>query len=280
MKKVVLISGCSSGFGLHTAVRAAAQGHRVWATMRDLSRGDALERAAAQAGVSLEVRALDVDDQVSIDGCVAEIERECGRVDVLVNNAGFALGGTVYDTGLDELRGQLETNFFGAVALAKAVLPGMVSRGSGRIVQVSSMSATSPMPGLGAYAASKRALEGITEAMRMELAPFGVQVTSVAPGTFRTEIFRKRRLARAFGSADSPFRSLSERALERLDRAVERHAGDPVLVAAKIVELMEVPDPPLRVVIGRNARLQAVVRRFVPQRAWENLMRRIAGMEA
>src|SRR5690606_16038167 len=119
MSQVVLISGCSSGFGLLTAVRAAKSGHRVFATMRNLDRRGALDDAARAANVTLDVLALDVDDTDSIARCVREVEHRAGRIDALINNAGFGFGGTVVDLTLDELRAQFQTNFFGTVALSK-----------------------------------------------------------------------------------------------------------------------------------------------------------------
>lgn len=202
-----------------------------------------------------------------------------GHVDVLVNNAGFGLGGSVYDLSMDELRAQFDTNFFGAVALTKAVLPGMIARRRGRIVQVSSASALHATPGLGAYCASKAAIEGITEALRHELAPFGVHVTSLLPGMYRTEAFQKRRLARSALDASSPFHELSRRALERLDWLVEHNAGDPQEVADALVRVIAAPNPPARVLVGRDARLQTTLRALVPARVWEPLVRRVVGYD-
>lgn len=275
--QVVLISGCSSGFGLLTAVAAARAGHRVFATLRDPARGGPLEEAARAAGVSLEVLALDVTRAESIEACVAEVEQRAGRVDVLVNNAGYGHGGTVYDLSLPELRAQMETNFFGTIALSKAVLPGMVARRSGRIIQVSSVNALYSPPGLGAYCASKRALEGITEAMRYELLPFGVYVTSVLPGTFRTEVFNKRQLASKTGDEGSPYAEIARGTMERIDRIVEKKAGDPTQVSRLLVSLLTHPRPPLRVVVGADGHVLRFARALLPERVWELLIRRTLG---
>lgn len=277
--QVVLISGCSSGFGLIAAVKAAKAGHRVFATMRDLNKRAALDRAAAEAGVTLEVRQLDVDSTESIQQCVEGVLRDAGRIDALINNAGFGMGGTVFDLTMDELRAQFETNFFGTVALTKAVLPGMIERRSGRIIQVSSNSARLPTPGVGAYAASKCALEGITEALRLEVAAFGVHVTSVLPGMFKTEAFTKRRLARAFGTNTSPFSTISEKGLKKLDSIVEKNAGDPAVVADLLVKLLDDPAPPLRIVVGIDAKIRQLANTVLPARAWEWLVSRTLGFD-
>ena len=138
--QVVLISGCSSGFGLLAAVRAAKAGHRVYATMRDLNKRASLDRAAADAGVKIEVRQLDVDSAESIQQCVDGILREAGRIDALINNAGFGMGGTVFDLTMDELRAQFETNVFGLVDLTNRVVPSMKAHGRGDIVNIASTS--------------------------------------------------------------------------------------------------------------------------------------------
>lgn len=277
MSQVVLISGCSSGFGLLTAVRAAKAGHRVFATLRNLNGRGALDEAARSAGVSLDVLPLDVNDADSIACCIDEVLRRAGRVDALVNNAGFGFGGTLFDLTLAELRAQFETNFFGTVALSKAVLPGMIERRSGRIIQVSSANALYSPPGLGAYSASKRALEGITEAMRYELAPFGVHVTSVLPGTYRTEAFTKRRIAENTQAADSPYKEVAARAIQNIDRIVETKAGDPERVAKVLVDLLTHPRPPLQKVVGADARLTATLKQLLPEPVWGRIIRKAVG---
>ncbi len=275
--KVVLISGCSSGFGLITAVQAAKAGHRVFATMRDVGKRQEIDRAASAAKVTVDVRALDVDKAESIQTCVDGVLRDAGQIDVLVNNAGFGMGGTVYDLNMDELRAQFETNFFGTIALTKAVLPGMVARRQGRVIQVSSNNSRNAVPGLGAYSSSKAALDSLSEAMRFELASFGVFVTSVQPGMFKTDVHQKRRLAKAFGSASSPFRTISETGLRRVDLAVQRNAADPQPVAELLVRLIDDPAPPLRVTIGSSAKFQNLARSILPARTWEWLIRRAVG---
>lgn len=277
MSQVVLISGCSSGFGLLTAVRAAKAGHRVFATLRNLERRGALDEAAAAAGVTLEVLPLDIDDADSITRCVEEVLRRAGRVDALVNNAGFGFGGTLFDLTLPELRAQFETNFFGTVALTKAVLPDMIERRCGRIIQVSSANALYSPPGLGAYAASKRALEGITEAMRYELAPFGIHVTSVLPGTYRTAVFTKRRLAENTQADTSPYKDVATRAIQNIDRLVETKAGDPERVAKVLVDLLTHPNPPLQKLVGTDARLITTAKQLLPEPLWGRIIRKAVG---
>ncbi|MCX7169899.1 MAG: SDR family NAD(P)-dependent oxidoreductase [Proteobacteria bacterium] len=272
--QVVLVSGCSSGFGLLIAVAAARKGHRVFATMRNLAARSALDSAASAAKVSVELLALDVDNQLSIDHCVAAVMAAAGRIDCLVNNAGFAMGGCIYDLSMAELRAQMETNFFGAVALAKAVLPGMIARRGGHIIQMSSIAALNSTPGLGAYSASKRALEGFTEALRYEVAEFGIRISSVLPGMYKTDVWSKRKLAAQFGDADSPFGERSKQGLELIDQLATRHARHPREVVDLVLRLMAHPNPPLQTLCGLDAKMQMWLRSMLPARWWERAVRK------
>lgn len=175
-KSVVLISGCSSGIGLALAREFASRGCRVFATAR---RPEAIEHLEKE---KMEIAALDVTDQKSIDACVAEVLSKAGRIDVLVNNAGYALIGPMIDLAMDDLRKQLETNVVGLVALTKAVAPHMIKRRSGLIVNMSSISGILATPFAGAYCASKSAVNMLSIALRLELAPFGISVVTVQPG--------------------------------------------------------------------------------------------------
>lgn len=275
--QVVLVSGCSSGFGLLIAVAAAKKGHRVFATMRHPESRGALDVVAGAAQVSVEVLQLDVDDEDSIQRCVGDVLAAAGRIDCLVNNAGFGMGGSVYDLTMDELRAQMETNFFGAVALTKAVLPSMIASKSGHVIQVSSVAALHSTPSLGAYGASKRALEGITEALRYEVADFGIRVSSVLPGMYKTEVWEKRKLAARFGDESSPFAERSKKGLALVDKLVEKQARHPQEVADVVVRLMENPSPPLQTLCGLDAKVQTWARALIPASWWERAVRKATG---
>src|ERR1700744_6364033 len=183
-QKIAIVTGSSSGIGLVTAVELARNGCRVVATMRDLTRNGRLIEAAQRAGVlpELNMRRLDITEFSSLPGAVDDIVRDHGRVDLLVNNAGFSTAGFVEDTHLDELRHQMETNFFGNVGMTKAVLPAMRRQRSGHVVQVTSISGRCAAPILSSYAASKFALEGWSESLRIELHSLGIRVVLVEPG--------------------------------------------------------------------------------------------------
>ena len=205
MPRVVVITGASSGIGLLTAVEMAGRGYTVVGLMRDLARRTRLDEAAAIAGVKVDVRRLDVTDFPAIPPAVADIVRDHGRIDVLVNNAGFAMAGFLEDILLEELRQQFETNFFGAVAMTRAVLPTMRAQRSGHIIMVSSISGRVGELGIGSYSASKFALEGWSEALRQEAVPLGIQVVLVEPGSFRTDIWdRNARIGKFAMDKSSP----------------------------------------------------------------------------
>ncbi|MEO8724622.1 MAG: SDR family NAD(P)-dependent oxidoreductase, partial [Acidobacteriaceae bacterium] len=197
---VAIVTGSSSGLGLLSAVALAQAGYTVAATMRDTLRSDRLMQAAAQAGVAERValRQCDVTVPQQVDAMVSGVVREFGTIDLLLNNAGFAQAGFAEDLSLDELRSQFETNFFGQVSVTQAVLPVMRKQRSGKILMMSSASGLRAVPMLGAYAASKWALEGWSEALRMECLPLGIHVSLIEPGSHDSDIWtRSSRVAAA-----------------------------------------------------------------------------------
>ncbi|MPY89096.1 MAG: SDR family oxidoreductase [Luteitalea sp.] len=276
---VALVTGASSGFGLLISVELARRGLRVYASMRDLGRADRLRAAADQAGVRLELVELDVTRADSIERAAAEVKGAAGRIDVLVNNAGYGIGGAVEDLSMAELREQFETNFFGLVALTKVVLPGMRERRRGRIVNLSSIGGRIATPGLAAYNASKFAVEGFSEALRHELRPFQVFVSLVEPGMFRTDIFdRNRRLAARAHDPGSPWFEATRRLEKVVDRRVEKSTADPRRVAMVVAAIAKDPRPRLRYLVGRDARAQSLLARLLPARLWESAIGRATGM--
>src|ERR1700758_1578844 len=192
-EKIAVITGTSSGFGVLTSVELAKAGFRVVATMRDLGRRQRLDQAVSTAGVGakIDVRELDVTKFETMPSFVHGAVRDYGRIDVLVNNAGFPVAGFAEDIKLEELRQQFETNFFGAVALTKAVLPTMRQQRSGHIIQLSSIGGLQGAVTVSSYSASKHALEGWSESLRLELNPLGIKVVLVEPGAFQTDIWTR-----------------------------------------------------------------------------------------
>jgi NAD(P)-dependent dehydrogenase (short-subunit alcohol dehydrogenase family) len=246
MARVWLITGASSGFGRAIAEAALARGDSVAATAR---RTDAL--ADLDADDRVLVIPLDVTDAAGRQAAVAQAVERFGRVDVLVNNAGRTQVGAVEETTDDELRYLFDLHFFAPAALTRAVLPHMRRQGGGAIVQMSSVGGQVTAPGFGAYCATKFALEGLTETLRDEVAPFGIHTLIVEPGAFRTGLFRP----------DAAY--MSEPMDEYSDtvgptRAYVRdghnqQAGDPAKAADAIIAALDADEPPLRLVLGADA---------------------------
>jgi NAD(P)-dependent dehydrogenase (short-subunit alcohol dehydrogenase family) len=271
-ERVAIITGTSSGFGMLTAVELARKGIRVVATMRDPARAGELTAHAERAGVQerIDVRALDVTDQPAVERVVRETVETYGRVDILVNNAGFALGGFAEDVPMEQWRRQMETNFFGLVAMTKAVIPVMRRQGSGCIVNVGSISGRIGFPGFGPYAASKFAVEGLSECLRLELAPCGIRVVLVEPGAFRTAIWDKG-LSHIPDPAQSPY-AARMRAVLKYARDAAATAPDPRRVAERIAALVDHPSPRLRYPVGRGSRLTLLGKALVPWKWFERIV--------
>jgi NAD(P)-dependent dehydrogenase (short-subunit alcohol dehydrogenase family) len=276
---VALVTGASSGFGLLAAVELARRGLRVFASMRDPARAERLRAGLDEARVAAEVIRLDVTRADQIEEAVSSIEEVAGGVDVLVNNAGYGLGGSVEDLSMEELREQFDTNFFGLVAVSKRVLPGMRERRRGRIINVSSIAGRVALPGVAAYCSSKFAVEGFSESMRHELLPFDVFVSLVEPGTFRTDIFdRNRRIAARASDPTSAWNEMTRKISAIVDGRVEKSTADPRDVALVIAEIATAARPRLRYLVGRDARAQKLLSRLLPARLWETAVGRVTGL--
>jgi len=280
-QKVAVITGSSSGIGLLTTIEFARDGYFVVATMRDLGRSSRLEEAAQQAGVRnrLDLRQLDVTNFDSIPGVVDAIVRDHGRIDVLVNNAGFSMSGFAEDMSLDDLRHQFETNFFGAVAMSKAAIPVMRRQKSGHIIQVTSVAGRVGDPLLSAYCSSKFALEGWTESVRIETHSLGIRMALVEPGSFDTDIWtRNVTIAKGALDPNSPNRERGRRFVEFI-KSRAKHHGDPIVVARLILRVANSPNPKLRYMIGKDAKLHLWMQRLVPWRRYERMVAKMVKID-
>jgi NAD(P)-dependent dehydrogenase (short-subunit alcohol dehydrogenase family) len=273
--KVVLVTGCSSGFGLETVTATARRGWQAFATMRDLDRREALDRALSDAGVQAELLELDVTSPDSVRAAVAQVvDRTGGRIDAVVLNAGVGDAGFFEDLPDETVRRIFDTNFFGAIDVARAVLPHMRANRSGRIVAVSSIGVFVPYPALGAYVASKRALEGWAESLAVEVKPFGVDVALVEPGGYATRIWDNASVARR---ESSPYTPLVDTMEPRMRERIERTSRDPREVGERIAKLLEERHPRLRNPVGPDARIMRVATHLVPFRARVGLLSRVTG---
>ncbi len=246
--KTLLITGVSSGFGRALALEALAAGHRVIGTVRNV--GAKQEFESLHVGRAF-ARILDVTDFDTIDATVAGIESEVGPVDVLVNNAGYGHEGVMEESSLSAMRRQFDVNVFGAVAMMKAVLPGMRARRSGHILNITSMGGFITMPGIAYYCGSKFALEGISEVVGKEVKPFGISVTAVAPGSFRTDWAGRSmvRTPRSIPDYDALFDPI------RLAREEKngKQLGDPAKAAQAMLAIIDSDAPPAHLLLGSDA---------------------------
>ena len=263
-EKTALVTGASSGFGLLTSIELAKAGFRVVASMRDLARRSRLDEAVASAGLAakIDIRALDVTNFDAIPNFVDTVVRDYGRLDVLVNNAGFPVAGFAEDIKLEELRLQFETNFFGAVAMTKAALPTMRRQRSGHIIQLSSIAGLLGSVTVSSYSASKHALEGWSESLRLEVNALGIKVVLVEPGAFQTDIWtRGAVMGEQATKPTSPNIARSLRMRSAIEKLPKR---DPIAVAQLIVAIAQNPNPRLRYLVGPDARIQLALKRILP----------------
>jgi NAD(P)-dependent dehydrogenase (short-subunit alcohol dehydrogenase family) len=275
---VILITGCSSGFGLLTAARLASEGHCVHATMRDLNKKDPLDIEARRrhAQKNLFIHQMDVTDPVSIKKAVVKVLDRDGVIDVLINNAGFGMGGFFEDLSDEDWRKQYDTNFFGVLNVIREVLPVMRPRRRGRIINISSVAAFSGSPSLGAYVSSKWALEGFSESLCMELKPFNIDVILVEPGSYRTKIFTDNaRYAQDFNNEKSPYFAMSRKIKGFVDGHVAHSHRDPEEAAKVIADVATSDKPRFRNIIGVQSKLRCWIVRHVPFEFYAHIVTRL-----
>ncbi|WP_437809865.1 SDR family NAD(P)-dependent oxidoreductase [Sorangium sp. So ce1078] len=250
-RPVALVTGASSGLGRATATLLAARGYRVFGTSRDPSRA---------ASAPFPLLALDVRADASVAACVAEVLGAAGQIDALVNNAGCAFVGAIEETSLDEVRAQMETNCFGALRMMLAVLPEMRRRSAGRIVNISSLAGVVPPPFLGAYSASKHALEALSESLSFEVRPHGVHVSLIELDAMRTGIPFGRPAA-----AEPAYDVPRARMLARLERLTRDTGDDPSLLSRCVLDVLQSEAPRLRYVLGERIAALIDARRRLPE---------------
>jgi NAD(P)-dependent dehydrogenase (short-subunit alcohol dehydrogenase family) len=248
--KTWLVTGVSSGFGRALAEAVLARGDRIAGTVRNAAAKAAFEALAPDRAFGF---LLDVTDEAAVHRTVISVERELGPIDVLVNNAGYGLEGSVEATSLAEMRAMFDVNLFGAVAVMQAALPSMRARRSGHIVNITSMGGITTWPGIGAYCASKFALEGLSETLAQELAPLGIRLTIVEPGGFRTN-FASRSLGHAARTIDD-YEATAGNSRRILAEHGGHEPGDPHKAALAILKAVDAEKPPLHLLLGPDALL-------------------------
>ena len=266
-----LITGCSTGIGLATAIHLAGRGHSVYASVRDLATSEGLRGATEEAGVALTVLSLDVDSPESIRTGVERVVEEAGRVDVLVNNAGVGDLWAVEDTTETDLLQMFRTNVFGPIALIRAVLPGMRAAGSGTIVNVSSVSARIVSAFSGPYAATKYALEAITQAVAVEGAAHGIRCVAIEPGFTQTPMLEKA--LSSLPSAEGPYSTVAGFIRALYEDGTET-GGNPIDVARTIEAAIESEETVIQHPVGAAAEWVINGRAAASDQDWVDLWTR------
>jgi NAD(P)-dependent dehydrogenase (short-subunit alcohol dehydrogenase family) len=269
VSKAILITGCSSGIGRATAVRLARAGRPVYATARRLDSIRDLE------AVGCRILPLDVTNEGSMRAAVAAVEGTHGAVGVLVNNAGYSQSGAVEEVPMEAARKQFETNFFGAVRLCQLVLPAMRGQGWGRIVNISSVGGRLAFPGGGVYHATKYALEAVSDVLRWEVRPFGIDVVVIEPGLIRSGFGRTAaESVEAIGAPDSPYHDFNAAVARETTSAYGMpFATGPDTVARAIERAIEARRPRTRYAVTFGAHAALALRTILPDRAWDLALR-------
>ncbi len=271
MEKVALVTGSSSGIGFETALALARENYFTFASMRNTDKAGKIQEIAKKENLNLEVIELDVDKEESIKSAVKKIQEQKGRIDVLVNNAGYGLFGCVEDITIDDLKAQFETNFFGVVRLIQEITPTMRKHGSGIIVNVSSVAGRIGFPGTPAYISSKFALEGLSECMRYELSPFGIKTIIIEPGVIKTDFFSSMKVAK--GKPDSPYKEITEKVMNGVKMMAEM-GTPPDVVAKTIIKAIQTKEPLPRYIVGTDASMFLEAKKMKTDIEFENYIKK------
>lgn len=250
-KPVAVVTGSSSGIGFETALTLARNGFATYATMRNLSKAAEIQTIASKENLPIVVKQMEVTKEDSVRNAIEQIISEAGRIDVVVNNAGYGLTGAFEDLSIDEIGAVYETNFYGVIRVTQAVLPIMRKQQSGKIINISSAAGRVAYPGASAYVSTKFALEGLSESMSYELEPFGIHVVLVEPGVIRTNFAGGMVLAKKAQDPKSPYSQMMQKMSSTLQQLMQ-NASDVALVASVILKAATSANPELRYLAGKD----------------------------
>ena len=272
MESVALVTGCSSGIGLETAIALGREGHFTYATMRDVKKSGSLDKIVNDEGLPIKVLELDVDSEKSVDDAIAKIMEEKGRVDTLINNAGWGMWGAVEDVSIEEFKQQFETNFFSIIRLIQKVAPIMRKQKSGNIVNVSSVAGKIGFPVSPAYISSKFALEGLSECIRFELGPFGINVIIIEPGVIKTNFFDSMKMAKKSNS-DSVYNEITSKVVSG-GKMMAEMGTEPKEVADTIIKSINEEKPLPRYIVGNDAMMFLEAKKMKTDIEFENYIKK------
>ena len=272
MEKIAVVTGTSTGIGFETALALAREGYYTYATMRDTAKSQKIKELGQKENLKINVLKLDVDDENSVKTAIQKILDEKHRIDVLVNNAGWALWGCVEDVSVDEFKAQFDTNFFSIIRLIQEVGPTMRKQGSGTIVNVSSVVGRIGFPASPAYISSKFALEGLSESLRFELAPFGVNVVIIEPGVIKTNFMKNMKMAEKYGP-ESVYADITDKVVSGVKMMCEM-GTDPKEVADAIVKATKDENPLPRYIVGNDASMFLEAKKNKTDLEFENYLKK------
>ena len=272
MEKVAIVTGTSSGIGFETSLALAREGYFTYATMRDTTKSDKIKEIAQKENLKISILELDVDDEKSVKSAIAQILDQKQRIDVLVNNAGWGLWGCVEDVSVDEFKEQFETNFFSIIRLIQEVAPTMRKQGSGTIVNVSSVVGRIGFPASPAYISSKFALEGLSESLRFEFAPFGVDVIIIEPGVIKTNFMKNMKMAKK-SELDTVYKDITTKVVSGVKMMAEM-GTPPKEVANTIVKAIKDKKPLPRYVVGNDALMFLEAKKSKTDIEFENYLKK------
>ena len=272
MEKIAVITGSSSGIGLETVLALAREGYYTYATMRDITKSDKIKEIKQKENLKIDVLELDVDNENSAKTAIRQILDQKQRIDVLVNNAGWGLWGCVEDVSVDEFKAQFETNFFSIIRLIQEVTPTMRKQGSGTIVNVSSVAGRIGFPASPAYISSKFALEGLSESLRLEMAPFGVNVVIIEPGVIKTNFLNPMKMAKR-SESDTVYRDITVKVTSGVKMMAEM-GTHPKEVADTIVKAIRNEKPLPRYIVGNDASMFLEAKKSKTDIEFENYLKK------
>jgi len=272
MEKIALVTGSSSGIGFETSLGLARNGFYTFASMRDVSKNNKIKELAEKENLPIDIIELDVDKEDSIKNAIKSIIEKKQRIDVLVNNAGWGLWGSVEDVSIDEFKAQFETNFFSVIRIIQEVAPIMREQKSGHIINISSIAGRIGFPISPAYISSKFALEGLSESLRFELMPFGVNVIIIEPGMIKTNFFEPMKLGKKAEKTDA-YKNITEKVLSGV-KMMAQMATDPKEVSNTIIQAIKEEKPLPRYIVGNDALMFLEAKKMKTDIEFENYLKK------
>lgn len=271
-QRVAIVTGSSTGIGYETSIALARDGFLTYATMRTLNKAESIKSVATRESLPIRVKQLDVTDDMSVKNAVQTISSETGgRIDVLVNNAGYVLSGAFEDLAIDEIKTQYETNFFGLIRTTQAVLPIMRTQKSGIIVNISSGAGRFGYPGHSAYISTKFAVEGLSESISYELEPFGIRVVIVEPGVIRTNIVNTMVVAMKSQDPNSPYSQMMQKMANTFE-VLMKNSSSPDLVSNVVLKAVKDENPTLRYLAGNDVEQWLGAKRNISDEEFHKMM--------